>query len=99
MRVYRLEVMVIDHDCLGDRVMEELESARFPNDCMSPQVASRDSREVEWSDRHPLNLRSKWVAAFRELFGCQACAIEAEIGTEEQPHPVPEKYHTCVRKP
>jgi len=26
---------------------------------------------------------------------CQACLIEAEIGTEENPHPVPERFHTC----
>ncbi|MHB8107661.1 MAG: hypothetical protein ACYDH4_09600 [Candidatus Cryosericum sp.] len=26
---------------------------------------------------------------------CQACSIEAEIGTEENPHPVPARFHTC----
>jgi hypothetical protein len=26
---------------------------------------------------------------------CIACSIEAEIGTEEDPHPVPERFHTC----
>lgn len=26
---------------------------------------------------------------------CQACSIEAEIGTKENPHPVPERFHTC----
>lgn len=26
---------------------------------------------------------------------CTACSIEAEIGTEEYPHPVPERFHTC----
>jgi len=26
---------------------------------------------------------------------CMACSIEAEIGTEENPHPVPERFHTC----
>jgi hypothetical protein len=28
---------------------------------------------------------------------CVACSIEAEIGTAETPHPVPERFHTCVR--
>ena len=28
---------------------------------------------------------------------CQACSIEAEIGTEENPHPVPKRFHTCDR--
>ena len=27
--------------------------------------------------------------------GCFACRIEAEIGTEEAPHPVPERFHNC----
>lgn len=26
---------------------------------------------------------------------CRACSIEAEIGTEDAPHPVPERFHTC----
>lgn len=26
---------------------------------------------------------------------CWACKAEAEIGTEENPHPIPLKYHTC----
>jgi hypothetical protein len=26
---------------------------------------------------------------------CKACSIEAEIGTEEDPHPVPKRFHTC----
>jgi dCMP deaminase len=26
---------------------------------------------------------------------CRACSIEAEIGTKENPHPVPERFHTC----
>lgn len=28
---------------------------------------------------------------------CLACAIEADIGTEETPHPVPPEFHTCER--
>lgn len=27
---------------------------------------------------------------------CMACSIEAEIGTEEVPHPVPARFHTCL---
>ena len=30
--------------------------------------------------------------AFRR---CIACSIEAEIGTEENPHPVPVRFHIC----
>jgi hypothetical protein len=28
---------------------------------------------------------------------CTACLIEAEIGTEENPHPVPERFHVACR--
>ena len=28
--------------------------------------------------------------------GCFACRIEAAIGTEEDPHPVWPKYHSCT---
>ena len=28
--------------------------------------------------------------------GCEACRIEAEIGTREIPHPVDRRLHTCV---
>ncbi len=27
---------------------------------------------------------------------CLGCCIEASIGTQDDPHPVPEKFHTCV---
>jgi len=30
---------------------------------------------------------------------CLACNIETELGTEEVPHPVDPRVHTCVRKP
>ncbi len=30
---------------------------------------------------------------------CFACNIEAEIGTEEVPHPIDPRLHTCVRDP
>ena len=29
---------------------------------------------------------------------CTACKIEAEIGSEENPHPVPERFHTCAHQ-
>lgn len=38
------------------------------------------------------------MTLYRALGGeakCVACSIEAEIGTEEVPHPVPEHFHNC----
>jgi len=29
---------------------------------------------------------------------CIACNIETEIGTEENPHPVPQQFHSCLNK-
>lgn len=26
---------------------------------------------------------------------CHACAVEAEFGTEEDPHPIADRFHTC----
>ena len=30
-----------------------------------------------------------------KLSKCKACSIEAEFGTEEDPHPIHLKFHTC----
>lgn len=70
-KVYRVVVMVVDHDGLGrDGVIQELENARFPNDCLRPRVAQVDERDVAWNDEHPLNQseRSGWVPHFKGLF-------------------------------
>ena len=62
--------MVIDHDELGeDGIRTALETARFSNRCMRPQFVSAESREIEWEDRHPLNMRDGWREAFSSLFG------------------------------
>jgi hypothetical protein len=70
MKVYRVELMVIDHDNLGERgVRETLENTRFPNDCLNPSVTRIDGRDIgEWRDDHPLNRRSTADAEFDRLF-------------------------------
>jgi hypothetical protein len=68
-QVYKLEVLVIDHDGLGPtEIAEVLENANYPNDCVSPKVMSIQSREVDWSDEHPLNKRTTIVTTYKELF-------------------------------
>lgn len=68
-RVYRMEVLVIDHDQLGpDGARSALENARYPNDCMSPKVVALDERLLDWSDDHPLNKRDGWKPAYEALF-------------------------------
>jgi hypothetical protein len=68
-KVYRVVLMVVDHDGLGrDGVIQAMENVRYPNRCLSPRVAHVDEREVPWTDGHPLNKRDGWVAFFKGLF-------------------------------
>ncbi len=69
MKVHRIEVMVVDHDGLGaNEVRTVIESTNYPNDCIRPKIVDVQTREVEWTDDHPLNQRRGWLAAFRALF-------------------------------
>ncbi len=79
-RVFRLEVMVVDHDEIGEAgIREVFASTKFPNRCIRPHVVSAESREVVWETEdaqlgqiktHPLNISDPrvWIPAFRELF-------------------------------
>jgi hypothetical protein len=68
MKVYRVELMVIDFDGLGEQgIVEVIENARYPNRCISPDVKAIDGREIgAWSDDHPINIDSD--AEYRRLF-------------------------------
>jgi hypothetical protein len=69
MKVYKLTVMIIDHDKLEDDIVSELENASFPNDCINPKVVSFQSAEIgDWHDDHLLNNRDTWEAEFNRLF-------------------------------
>lgn len=68
-QVHKVVVMVVDHDGLGaDQVGDVLEHNRYPNHCMGPVVMHTETREVEWSDEHPLNGNGQ-AAEFARLFG------------------------------
>ena len=78
-KVYKVELMIIDHDGIGaDQVRVVLENQRYPNHCISPEVANVEEREVEWSDEHPLNSRRTWRAAFEALFERLIQEVRAE---------------------
>jgi hypothetical protein len=70
MKVYRLVLMVVDHDQIGhDEMRTILENQKYPNHCMYPTVTEIDYREIgEWSDDHPLNRTATSDATFRALF-------------------------------
>jgi hypothetical protein len=69
MKVHRLEVLVIDHDNLGqEEVISVIENTKYPNWCIYPDVKAITTREVEWSEDHPLNRTATADQAYRELF-------------------------------
>lgn len=69
MKVHKVEVLIVDHDDIGsEEVRVVLENQKYPNWCMSPIVQAIETREVKWSDDHPLNRRETADAAYRALF-------------------------------
>ena len=70
MKVYKVTLMVIDHDYLGQsETIREIESVNYPNDCISPTVVDIEARDIgEWRDDHPLNRRDGAIEEFRRMF-------------------------------
>ena len=70
MQVYKIELLIIDHDGLGaEGIREVLEDTRYPNHCIMPKVKSIEGKDIgEWTDEHPLNKRSTADAAYKEIF-------------------------------
>lgn len=68
-KIHKITLFIVDHDDLGARSCKDvLENARYPNHCIGPHVMSTETREVEWTDEHPLNRRDTQEQAFAELF-------------------------------
>ena len=81
--VYRAVLVVIDHEGLGpEEVRRELEKSRY----LSVSVHSADSREIDWSDAHPLNNYSTSHAEFERLFFVE-------------PSPAPVQPETPIMRP
>jgi len=63
MKAYKIEVLVIDFDKIGEdygkqRIVECIENANYPNDCIAPNAYSIQEADIgEWldDDSHPLN--------------------------------------------
>jgi len=80
MKVYRVEVMVIDFDNIGPGgVKDVIEHTRYPNWAIHPEVKGIDTREVNWSDRHPLNIMDTADQAYRDLFGDHVPVLTADL--------------------
>jgi hypothetical protein len=72
MKIHKLTILIVDHDNLGAAgVKTELENANFANDCIWPRVVEVDTRDVEWSDDHPLNNSKTRDAEFHRLFSAK----------------------------
>ncbi len=71
MKIHKIELIVIDFNNLGDfAVCDKIESARYPNDCIIPQVLRVETRDCgEWNANHPLNRKSSRIAEIDRLFG------------------------------
>ena len=69
MKVYKVTLMIIDFDEVGDDIKDIIENARYPNRCISPTVYGMESMDIgEWEDENPLNNHKEWKAEFRRLF-------------------------------
>lgn len=70
MKVYKVTLMFVDHDNVGDaRIKGLIENARLPNRIDIGTVMAIEDRDIgEWRDDHPLNYRDKQAAEFERLF-------------------------------
>ncbi len=57
MKIYKLEVIIIDFDEVGEEdIIDILETTRYPNRCISPNIIDVKSADIgEWDDDHELN--------------------------------------------
>lgn len=70
MKVYKVELMIIDHDSLGiNGIIHELENGSYPNDCIHLNIMNIRERDIgEWHDDHPLNNRYTSEKEYIRLF-------------------------------
>ena len=70
MKVYKVELMVLDFDGIGaEGIKEEIENTEYGNHCMHPKVMGCIGKEIgEWHDDQPFNHRDKTEAEFCRLF-------------------------------
>jgi hypothetical protein len=70
MKAYKITLLVIDHDgCGSDDIKEIIESAHYPNHCISPKVKEIEEKDIGvWTDDHPLNKHNTSDAEYYRLF-------------------------------
>lgn len=70
MRAYKIEILVIDFDEVGEAgIFSELENANYANDCIAPKVMNSAVADIgKWSDEHPLNNTKTSADEYARLF-------------------------------
>ncbi len=59
MKAYKVELLIIDFDEVGNDIPDIIENQKYPNYCISPRVINMQSADIgEWSDDHLLNKAS-----------------------------------------
>jgi hypothetical protein len=83
-KAYKIELLVIDFDGLGEQgIVETIASRRWPNDCISPSVEACQEADIGvWTDDHPLNRKDTASAEYARLF---APAPQAAQPTTDTP--------------
>jgi len=68
-QVHKITLVVIDHDDIGAAsVRDHLQDTHYPNHCIAPIVLEIDTRQVEWSDDHPLNQKRTQATEVGRIF-------------------------------
>lgn len=69
MKVYRVELLIVDHDNVGDEIPTIIEQQNYPNHCISPNVMEIESKDIgEWDDENPLNNKNTMKSEYERLF-------------------------------
>lgn len=70
MKAYKVEILIIDFDQLGEKeIVEVIENTKYPNYCISPTVKDIKSVDIgEWTDEHPLNNSKLHDDEYKRIF-------------------------------
>lgn len=69
MKAYKVELLIIDLDEVGEEIPGMIEGMKYPNWCLNPIVMKMESREIgEWHDNHPLNKDETMKTEYERLF-------------------------------
>ena len=79
MKAYRVELMIIDVNEVGDRIKYFIEHADYSNDCIQPLVVNIESQDIgEWIDDHPLNKKITHQDEYQRLFETSCGLVSLE---------------------